>query len=83
MKISSPSIETGGAEELEDVAMEGVRAGFGNDVDDAAGEATVLGVDIALERMQELGNRVEFQSDASLLTDGLLNTRAVQVMSVI
>src|SRR5260370_36527658 len=70
------------AEELEDVAMEGIRAGLGHDVDDAAGEAAVLGVDVA-RKNAELGNRIEVRDNAGLLADRLLYAGAIQIVGVV
>ena len=75
-------IETGVAEELEDIAVKAVGTGLGHDVDDAAGETAILGIDVARQDA-ELGNGVEVGNDAGLLTDRLLHAYAVQIEGIV
>ena len=66
----------GVTEELEDISVKNICSGLGNDVDDAAGEAAILSIDIARQNA-ELGDGVEIRDDSGLLPNRLLHTRAV------
>jgi hypothetical protein len=72
----------GVAEELEEIAMEVVGPGLGDDVDDAACEAAVLGIYIARQDAK-LCDGVEVRDDPGLLADSLLHACSVEIIGVV
>jgi hypothetical protein len=77
-----PRIEISVAEELEDVAMKGVRSRLGDHINNTAGEAPVLRVHVARQNAK-LGNGIKVRDNAGLLSDSLLYAGPVQVIGVV